>query len=225
MPGEPAFAVPASALRLSQLFVTRLCHDLSSPLSGLGAAIGELPHDPEALSLAVDAAQALARRIALLRAAWGDELPALSADDLRTLALGLPNAARIQVRLAGLTADQPFSPSAGRLLVNVMLLAAESLPGGGTLELSGNTTGQVVVCIVGKRAAWPAGLGALLASSEAAARAADALQGSTGVRGLQAPLTALLAHEAGIRASVLLAGTAERVPPLLLDLVPDSAGP
>ncbi len=205
-------------LRLAHLLVTRICHDISNPLHGLGAALGELPGDPQALPLAVDAAHVLRQRIALLRAAWGDEPPALARDGLLDLARGLPNASRLQVVVDGLSADAPFQPAATRLLVNVMLLAAESLPAGGMLALTGAPGGTVVAAIAGRQAAWPAGFGALLASADAAWTALGALRGVAGLRGVQAPLTALLAHQAGVRAALLMATVAEAAPPLLLDL-------
>lgn len=217
MPGEHDVAAEASTLRLARVLATRMCHDLSGPLSGLGAALGEMPGDPEALLLARDAALILRQRIALLRAAWGEDVPPLGRDGLRDLSLGLPNAARLRVDLDGLAAGTPFAPAAARLVVNVMLLAAESLPGGGLLEFAGDPAGQVVACIAGRRAAWPAGLGEMLASVDAARQAVTALQGASGARSVQAPLTALLAHVAGVRTGLLLSGAVEAAPPLLLD--------
>jgi hypothetical protein len=117
----------------------------------------------------------------------------------------------------GLSADAPFQPAATRLLVNVMLLAAESLPAGGMLALTGAPGGTVVAAIAGRQAAWPAGFGALLASADAAWTALG-VRGVAGLRGVQAPLTALLAHQAGVRAALLMATVAEAAPPLLLDL-------
>jgi histidine phosphotransferase ChpT len=214
MPGEPNVAPD---MRLALLLATRLCHDLSGPLSGLGAALGEMPQDPEALQLAIDAARALRLRVALLRAAWSTDPPAIARDGLRDLSGGLTNAARLRMDLDELEDSAAFDPVAARLLVNVMLLAAESLPAGGVITLGGSPGGPVFVRIAGKRAAWPVGLGAMLASAAAARQAADALHGSASVSGLQAPLTALLIHAADVPAALLLAATAEQAPPLLLD--------
>lgn len=218
MPGRQAAADGASVLRLAHLLITRICHDLSGPLTGLGAAIGEMPEDPMALPIAVDAALALRRRMALLRAAWGEKESELTVDALRDLARGLPNAHRFQVDTGALAPGAAFDPAAARLVVNLMLLAAESLPGGGLLVLAGNPSGQIVATIAGKRACWPAGLGVMLASADAAWAAVDALDGFAGLRFLQGPLTALLAHQSGARAGLLMAAAAEQAPPLLLDL-------
>lgn len=210
----------AAALRLASLFASRLCHDLSSPLGGLGAALGELADDPSALPLAQDAALVLRQRLALFRAAWGGGPVALSHATLHDLAGGLPNASRLQVELDALEEDPPFSPPAARVVLNAMLLAAESLPGGGMLALAGNPARSVVVTIAGPRAAWPVGLGAMLANADAAWAAVGEVAGPAGLRTLPAAVTALLAHEAGIRAALLLAPRAELAPPLLLDFAP-----
>lgn len=207
----------AAALHLAQLVAARICHDLSSPLGGLGAALGEIGDDPAALDLARDVALVLRQRLALLRMAWGTAPAPMRRAVLRDLAGGLPNAPRLQVELDALADDPPFAPQAARVVAGALLLAAESLPGGGMLALAGNPGGVVVITIAGPRAAWPPGLGAMLADRDAARQAATALVAPAGLRMLPAPLTALLAHGAGVRASLLLAGTAEQVPPLLLD--------
>jgi hypothetical protein len=99
------------------------------------------------------------------------------------------------------------------VVLNLLLLAAEALRGGGTLRLSGAPDGELLIRIDGPRAAWPAGLAACLADEEAAWAALD------DPRALQAPLTALIARQAGVRLSMLLpSGIAGGVPPLLLSL-------
>jgi histidine phosphotransferase ChpT len=207
------------ALRLALLLAARLSHDLSGSLGGLGAALGEAAVDPDALALAQDSAHVLRQRLALFRAAWGGGTGALGREALRRLAAGLPNASRVHLELDALEDRPALAPAAAQVLVSAMLLAAESLPGGGMLALAGRPGGggRVAVTIAGPRAAWPVGLGAMLASAEAAWEAIAALEEPAGLRVLPAPMTALLAREAGVRASLLLAAGAELVPPLLLD--------
>jgi histidine phosphotransferase ChpT len=204
-------------MRLAHLLATRLCHDLSGPLAGLGAALGEVPDDPGALPLAAEAMLVLRRRMSLLRLAWGDPPDSLERAQLPDLAAGLPNAGRLRLELAGLAAEPAFPPAAARLLANVLLLGAESLHGSGMLALAGSAAGQVVVTIAGPRAAWPAGLGAMLATAEAAWRAVEAVQPPDGPWALSGAMTTLLAHASGVRAALLLARAAEQAPPLLLD--------
>ncbi len=205
----------ALGLLLAQELATRMCHDLSGPLGGLVAALGEADEDPEAVAVARDAAAALRRRLALLRAAWG-AAAALTGASLRELAGGLPNAHKLRIELDQALAVAELIPAHARLALNALLLAAESLPLGGVLVLAGDPAGGLVLMPSGPRAAWPEGLGAMLASES---RAWETLGHSGGLRAmrLQAVITALLAHAAGVPARLLLAGASQPVPPLLLD--------
>jgi hypothetical protein len=114
-------------------------------------------------------------------------------------------------------ADAVFSPGAVRLVLNVLLLAAESLPAGGRLALAGSPQGDVVAVIEGPHAAWPPGFATLLAD-EAAAWAA-----LTVTKTVQGPLTALIARSSGLGLSLLMpAGPTQQAEPpaLLLQLSP-----
>ena len=92
-----------------------------------------------------------------------------------------------------------FPPHSPACCSNLLLLAADSLNGTGTVTLAGTGT-DLVVAIAGPRAAWPAGLAASLAN-EAAAWAA-----LNDPRTLQMPLTVLLARTLGLRLGALLFG-------------------
>jgi histidine phosphotransferase ChpT len=210
----------SEALRLAELLCARLCHDLSGPL---GALVGVLETarddqpDSEALAVAEEAAIDLAERLKLLRAAWGQNIDALDLARLGGFAACLSASRRVRLDLAGLEPDAVFPPPVARLVLNLVLLAAESLPGGGTIGLAGSPAQRVVVTITGPRAAWPVGLANWL-NDEAAAW--EALLASP--RGLQAPLTALLARSFGLRLSMLMAAgrmaEPDLAPPLLLSL-------
>jgi histidine phosphotransferase ChpT len=211
----------SEALRLAELLSARLCHDLSGPL---GALIGVLEvardeqPDSEALALAEETAVQLAQRLKLLRAAWGRDGDDLDVARLRGFAESLFSSRRVRLDLEGLESDALFSPEAARVVLNLLLLASESLAGGGIVALSGSPAESILVTISGPRAAWPAGLGAWLVDEAAAVEAvmADA-------RSLQGPLTTLLARGHGFRLSMLMpAGPmseAEFSPPLLLSLL------
>ena len=129
----------------------------------------------------------------------------------------LASSRRVRLDLTGLVPGSAFPPPAARVILNLVLLAAESLPGGGTVALSGSSADSILVTIAGPRAAWPAGFATWLHDESAAweAMVADP-------RRLQAPLTALLARGLGLRLSMLMpagpVGDAEVSPPLLLSL-------
>jgi len=207
-------------LRLAELLCARLCHDLSGPL---GALIGVLEvardeqPDSETLALAEDTAVELAQRLKLLRAAWGHDSDDLDVARLRGFADCLSSSRRVRLDLAGLESDAVFAPPVGRIVLNLVLLAAESLPGGGIVALSGAPADNILVTISGPRAAWPAGFAICLNDETAAWEAILA-----DPRRLQGPLTALLARGLGLRLSMLMPagamGDAEVSPALLLAL-------
>jgi histidine phosphotransferase ChpT len=210
----------SSSLQLAELLCTRLCHDLSGLLGSLVGVLEiarEEQADSETLAVAEETAIELVQRIRLLRAAWGQEGESLDLVQLQTFAEGLSTSRRLQLDLIGMKPEAVFAPAAGRVILNVLLLAAESLPGGGIVAMSGSPESNVLVTIAGPRAAWPPGLAACL-TEEAAAWAA-----ATSARSLQAPLTALIASRDGTRLSLLMpSGSANdaALPPLLLSFPP-----
>lgn len=197
------------ALRLAEAAATRLCHDLSGPIGTLNQALElaalELSAQTEAFGLARQAAAELAHRIRLTRAAWTAGGPSLTAGDLRSLASGV----RATVDMTGIADDTVFAPPMARALLNLLLLANDSLPVGGRIALSG-TGNDVFVGIDGPNARWPTGL-ALCLADEAAATAAIG-----DPRSVQTSLTALLAHGLGLRLTMLLGDTSAGPAPLRL---------
>lgn len=207
-------------LRLAELLCVRLCHDLSGPL---GALIGvlemareEFPEN-ETVGLADETAAELAARLKLLRAAWGRESDELDAGRLQGFAESLSSSRRVRLDLTGLRPNRLFSPQAGRVVLNLLLLAADCLPGGGIVALTDAPADSILVTISGPRAAWPSGFSGWSMDPDAAVTAILAEP-----RHLQAPLTALLAQSYGYRLSMLMpasaAGDADPSPPLLLSL-------
>jgi histidine phosphotransferase ChpT len=180
-------------LRLAELLCARLCHDLSGPL---GALVGVLEIAREeqpasqTLAIAEGTAAELAQRLKLLRAAWGHDVDDIDVARLRGFADSLSSSRRVVLDVAGLAPDAVFSAPMGRIILNLLLVAAESLPGGGTVALFGSPGDNVLVTISGPRAGWPPGFAALIADDTAAweAMLADP-------RRLQGPLTALLARD------------------------------
>jgi histidine phosphotransferase ChpT len=205
------------ALRLAELLCARLCHDLSGSLGALMGIIDMAREEQpasETVALAEETAVDLVRRLKLLRAAWGQDGEDLDVERLRDVANTLSSSRRVHLDLTGLPGDVVFSPEAGRVVLNLLLLAVESLPGGGAVALSGSPLGGIVVTISGARAGWPASLPLWLIDETTAREAMLA-----NPRALQAPLTALLARTHGFRLSMLMpagAGGDADIAPLLL---------
>jgi histidine phosphotransferase ChpT len=195
------------ASHLIDLMSDRLCTEIAdlagspSPVaSPAGATLGGLPPGK---------APSPAATLALRQAAWRPLAEqAVSLPRLCSLAAGLPD--RIALDVSGLDPDTDFPAPAGRIVLNLILLAADSLPDGGTVRLAGTAT-DVFVQIAGATAAWPRGMAACL-TDEAAARSALTGEGS-----LQLALTALLARAAGLRLSLVL-GPARHGAPAVLRL-------
>lgn len=208
-------------LRLPELLAARAFHDIGGLVGTLAAtlalALKEAGGDVGvSLPAAVEAAADLNRRVRLLRLAWGPTEAELDVARLEDLSLGLAGAHRVRLDLSALPAGMVFAPAVGRVLLNLVLLAAECLPRGGTLALAPAGGGALLASLAGSRAAWPDGFAAFLVDDAAA------WAGLTDPGHLQAPLLALLARGAGVRLSLLMAGTVpRRLPsPLLIEPVP-----
>jgi histidine phosphotransferase ChpT len=194
----------AAALRLAQVMSTRLCHDLAGLVGGVAAALGEVREDGgEALEIAGQTAMVASRRLALLRGAWGIAVAPLPGSALIDFAPGLPFAHKLRLHVAPALATATLPPLVGRLALNLLLLAAESLPAGGEIGLAGDASSGLALGIGGNRAGWPDGLADMLAAPGPARRALALATGPAAVRRLQAGWTALLLHEAGARAALV----------------------
>jgi hypothetical protein len=180
------------ALRLIERTAAHLCDALNGAVVGLDHALPAQAKDDTA---AAGAAKALTCRVKLLQAAWGPPDRPVSLDRIATLALGLPG--NVAVDLSALPPAAVFSPSSGRIVLNLLLLAADSLPQGGGIILAGSPE-DLFIRIIGSGAAWPSGTILCLASE------AEAQCALTDGRDLQMALTISLAHAANIRLSALL---------------------
>ncbi len=210
-------------LRLAELLATRLCHDLSGPLGTLMGSLEMLAEEPEsaeeALTLASDVTAILAGRLRLLRAAWAGGTPALGVAEFRSMADSLKSR-RLRLELDHLHPEGQFTPAAARVALNVLMLAADCLPGGGVVSMAGDPAQDLLVTLDGPRGAWPPGFAAFLANDDHAWLALRDTAGVEASRALQGPLTALIARVCGIRLSLLMAASAEGAPPLLIQARP-----
>lgn len=129
----------ASALRVAGLLASRLCHDLVGPLGAVNNGLELIAEDDdmaeEALSLAQRSAKRAASRLQFFRYAFGAAggEPNFGPGEARPIALGL---------LSGdVAVDWPeakgieLPAGAGRLLLNLALLASECLPRGGNVRV------------------------------------------------------------------------------------------
>jgi hypothetical protein len=197
----------SDALRVIELTSARLRKDIG----GLPEQADDTPTASQIDGQARKAPTTLNRRLKLLNAAWGPDSQPISCDTMQSLAEGLPAAVRVD--RAGLDADCIFPHPVGRIVLNLLLLAAESLPRGGIVRLAGSAD-DLFLQITGPGAGWPAGL-AVCVVDQAAAVAAITDAAITGSDSVQMPLTTLLAHASGVRLSLLLASSGRAEPPML----------
>lgn len=191
-------------IRLVELICARLCHDLGGLIGTVGNALEMVAEDAgrdnEVLAFASSAANALTQRLRLMRAAWGPETEALALPALVKLVAPALAARRVGLDARALPPDCVFPPPIGRVVLNLIVLACDCLPRGGTIVLMGKPA-DLLVRIDGPGASWPPGFAECM-RDEAAAIAA-----LTGARSVQMPLTALFALSRELRLSPVLGPT------------------
>jgi histidine phosphotransferase ChpT len=188
-------------IRLVEQICARLCHDLGGLIGTVGNALDmvaeDASRDNEVLAFASSAANALTRRLRLMRAAWGPETEPLTVPALVDLVTAALVARRIGLDTRALAADCVFPPPVSRVVLNLIVLACDCLQRGGTIVLMGKPD-DLLVRIDGPGAEWPSGFTSCL-HDEAAA-----LTALTGARSVQMPLTVLFALSRKLRLSPVL---------------------
>ena len=191
----------ADTLRLMEQTCARLCHDLGGLIGTIGGAIDLLaddaPEGDEILAFARTASKTLTQRVRLMRAAWGPDAGPMSWPALRDLAEPAMTARRVDLHFAMRPPGIVFPAVAARLLLNLILLAGEGLPKGGTVTLTG-ALDDIFVVIDGPNAVWTSGLAACAQDPKAAVAALE------DARSVQMPLTVLLALLSDYRLSPVL---------------------
>jgi hypothetical protein len=191
------------ALHLIEQTAARLCRALNGSVVRLNEALSAQARDETAI---LEAAKRLTNQVNLLEAAWGPADQPISLHQLAHMAHGLPD--HIAVNLSALPPAIVFPASLGRIVLNILLLAADSLPEGGQIMLAG-TPEDLFIRIDGPAAAWPTGMAICLANE------AEAQSALTDGRHPQMALTVQLAHTAHIRLSALLASHTQSEPAIL----------
>lgn len=140
---------------LASLLCSRLCHDLMSPVGALNNGIELLAdeQDPQmrdrCLELLSDSARATASKLKFFRLAFGaaggfgDEV---DSGEARSALEGLfgPDS---KVELGWMVADARLSKGATKLLLNLALIAGDSLVRGGRLDIGAESDGGTEIVI------------------------------------------------------------------------------
>lgn len=129
---------------VSQLLVSRLCHDLVGPASAVSAGLelmGENGGDANAQALMEKSADQLSRRLAFFRVAFGFAGAGNGPDTLRNtreLASGWLAGGKIELDWQESESgdiDTELTGGGDKVLLNMILVASESLPKGGVIEV------------------------------------------------------------------------------------------
>jgi histidine phosphotransferase ChpT len=162
----------AMDIRVVELLCSRICHDLISPVTAINNGV-ELWNDmgaevvEDALGLIAHSAEQAKRRLLYLRLAYGAAGADSGLDDAREAAAGLFAGTKIELDWpAGVAGDLPRGGL--KLLLNVVMLASESIGQGGRIGVAENGRG-VVVTAAGKVATLRDGIEDALAGKLSAA--------------------------------------------------------
>lgn len=155
-------------LRSMELLFSRMCHDLVGPVGAVVNGVelleefgGEMAQ--EALTLLGSSARVASRRLRVYRVAYGMAAGAAitSINDLATLVNDFLEGGKINFEI---TADS--HPSLSRLgmklLLNMVLCTAETLPRGGKVTLHLDSKSNVTLTSEGENARMPEGFAAAL---------------------------------------------------------------
>ena len=144
-----------NAIDLSSLLCSRLCHDLMSPVGALNNGVELLAdeQDPDmrdrCLQLLADSARTTANKLKFFRLAFGaaggfgEEV---DTSEARAALEGL-FASEGKIELGWMVADAKLSKGATKLLLNLALIAGDSLVRGGRLDIGAESAGGTEIAI------------------------------------------------------------------------------
>jgi len=194
-----------SAADLAALLCARLCHDLVSPVSALGAALSVLDDESaadmrdDAIALIRTGARQAQAKLEFSRLAFGAGGSAPSLVDMRELQrLADAMFAESKPELVWKTDATGLEKAAARVLLNLVHLAVDAVPRGGrvTIEASAPPAGGARLRLISEGP--KARFSDVYAQALAGARPADGYDG----RSIQPYYAGLIAREAGGRTDV-----------------------
>jgi len=135
-------------LRIAELLSSRLCHDLVSPVGAVNNGV-ELMEEfggasDEAMALIGASGRQAARRLQFYRVAFGlaGSQIAQSLDDVKGIVAGVLEGGKAVAEWDAGIATVPETPGWGKLLLNMVALASEALPRGGTMRIAVSVEGD-----------------------------------------------------------------------------------
>jgi len=130
-------------LRFAELLCSRLCHDLVSPIGAINNGVELLEEfggggSDEAMGLIASSGRQAARRLQFYRVAFGlaGSQVVQSVGDVRSLLGGMLEGGKVTLEWDEGAVRAPEIAGWGKLLMNMVALAGESLVRGGTLKVT-----------------------------------------------------------------------------------------
>ncbi len=194
-----AVPVTLEALDLAALLCSRVCHDLISPTGAIvnGLEVLEESTDEETRSFALDLIKKSARtasaRLQFCRIAFGASGSAAAQIDLGDA----ENVAR------GFVEDTLVPKNRVKLLLNMILVAAQSIPRGGLVAVDGEGAPEAMTFRISAR-----GLNARISHATPALLAGEPDSGVVDAHGIQPFYTGLLARASGLAVTIEADGDA-----------------
>lgn len=202
--------VTLEALDLAALLCSRVCHDLISPSGAIvnGLEVLEESTDDETRSFALDLIKKSARtasaRLQFCRIAFGASGSAanrIDIGDAESVARGFVEDEK--VRLSWNLSRAPVPKNRVKLLLNMILVAAQSIPRGGVLAVDGDGPPEAMTFRISAR-----GLNARIAPAVPALLAGLPENGVVDAHGIQPFYTGLLARSSGLAVTIEADGDA-----------------
>lgn len=134
-------------IKVSQLVISRICHDLAGSVSAVNAGVelikdGGGSLDQEAMSLVDASAGQSVRRLSFFRIVFGSGGGAngtISLAELRDLSQNYIEGSKLSLDWPNQTdvdsSDYRININAGRVLLGIVLMAADALPRGGVISV------------------------------------------------------------------------------------------
>jgi histidine phosphotransferase ChpT len=207
MSGTSSPGPAPDALELAALLCSRVCHDLISPVGAIVNGLEVLDDDPKpddrefALDLIRKSAKTASARLQFCRLAFGAAGAQIDLGDAQNMAKGHLEDGKITI--AWNLPRLLLPKNRVKLLLNMLVIAQQTIPRGGTLAVDPVGEGEAMsfqVTAAGMNARVPQNIVDLLASGPA---------GSVDAHAVQPYYTRLLAEACGLR--VTLAADGDKV--------------
>lgn len=201
----PSTSAPPDALELAALLCSRVCHDLISPVGAIVNGLEVLDDNPKpedrefALDLIRKSAKTASGRLQFCRLAFGaagSSGAQIDTGDAETMTRGFLDDGKVTLTWSVPRTLEPKNRV--KLLLNMVVIAQQTIPRGGTLTVESSSAGYRIVA-AGLNARVPQNISDILSGAHG---------GSVDAHAVQPHYTRLLAGACGLNVTLALEGDA-----------------